>query len=113
MEQRGLRSEVAERIREDYRRRVAARRERAASVEPVTQAAASKQSPGASGGKEAPAQVRDIEQLRRQAREAWRQLRTNGTETREGQEPRRVLGGEGREREASVGTLGHDDDAAL
>ena len=100
MERRGVRSEVAERIREEYRRRVADRLERTAGAERATQVA--------------PAQVKDVEQIRRQAREAWRQVRANqadghGARQRTGRE----LGGEGREREAAVGTRGQDDDLAL
>jgi ATP-dependent exoDNAse (exonuclease V) alpha subunit len=59
MERRGLHSEVAERIRERYRARVAARLARAAG-----QTAAQPSAPGI-----------DLEQVRRQAREAWLELR--------------------------------------
>jgi hypothetical protein len=63
MERRGLRSEVAERIREQYRQRVAARLERAQAAGPAQVAG--------------PAQARpaDAEEVRRQAREAWLRLR--------------------------------------
>ena len=81
MEQRGLRSEVAERIREEYRRRVAARLERA------SQAAAAKESAAPSAERDAPAPVRDIEQIRRQAREAWRQMRTPEAEAHGARQP--------------------------
>jgi hypothetical protein len=57
MERRGLRSEVAERIREQYRQRVAARLERAQAASP------------------AQARPADAEEVRRQAREAWLRLR--------------------------------------
>jgi hypothetical protein len=108
MEQRGLRSEVAERIREQYRRRVAARLERAAEAAPA------KESPAGSAGREAPNQLRDIEQVRRQAREAWRQLRANGAETHSArQSAGRGSGSESREQEASAGGTRHDDDLAL
>jgi ATP-dependent exoDNAse (exonuclease V) alpha subunit len=59
MERRGLHSEVAERIRERYRARVEARLARAA----------------APTGAQRPAPGIDLEQLRRQAREAWLELR--------------------------------------
>jgi ATP-dependent exoDNAse (exonuclease V) alpha subunit len=59
MERRGLHSEVAERIREHYRARVAARLARAAG-----QAGAQPPAPGV-----------DLEHVRRQAREAWLELR--------------------------------------
>jgi ATP-dependent exoDNAse (exonuclease V) alpha subunit len=89
MEQRGLRSEVAERIREQYRQRVAARLERA------SEAAAAKESAAPAPERDAPAQVRDIEQIRRQAREAWRELRTHEAEAHTARQP------------------SHDDDLAL
>jgi ATP-dependent exoDNAse (exonuclease V) alpha subunit len=57
MERRGVRSEIAERIREGYRVRVQARLERAAQRSA------------------APGQEPDLEAVRRQAREAWLQLR--------------------------------------
>jgi len=81
MEQRGLRSEVAERIRVEYRRRVAARLERA------TQATAAKESAAPSAERDAPARVSDIEQIRRQAREAWRELRTTEAEAHGARQP--------------------------
>ena len=59
MERRGLHSEIAERIRERYRARVQARLARAA---------------GPTGG-QPPLPGVDLEQLRRQAREAWLELR--------------------------------------
>jgi hypothetical protein len=59
MERRGLHSELAERIRERYRARVEARLARAA----------------APTGAQPPAPGIDLEQLRRQAREAWLELR--------------------------------------
>jgi hypothetical protein len=106
MEQRGVRSEVAERIREDYRRRVAARLERAA------QAAPSSETPARSHGN-AGAQTSDVEEIRQQAREAWQQLRANDVEGHREQRAGRELEGESRERETAVTTRGHDDDLAL
>lgn len=67
MERRGVRSEVAERIREDYRRRVAARLERNART--ATESAEHPNGEGPVG------QLKDVEAIRRQAREAWRALR--------------------------------------
>ena len=67
MERRGLRSEVAERIRERYRTRVAARAAREVSTQ------------SADAGDCSPASltqaVPGIEELRRRSREAWLQLR--------------------------------------
>jgi ATP-dependent exoDNAse (exonuclease V) alpha subunit len=107
MEQRGVRSVVAERIREDYRRRVAARLERAAQATPV------RESTARSNGTDAGAQPKDLEEIRRQAREAWRQLRAreaNGHS--EQRQSGRKLEGESRERETAV-TTRDDDDLAL
>lgn len=114
MERRGVRSEVAERIREEYRRRVAARLERAAGRGRATEAAPNGESPAPAAGQDGSTQVKDIEQIRRQAREAWRQLRTNEADARDGRQPSgREPRSEGREREAVAGTHGHDDDLGL
>jgi ATP-dependent exoDNAse (exonuclease V) alpha subunit len=107
MEQRGVRSVVAERIREDYRRRVAARLERAAQATTAPESAAQ------SNGKDAGAQPKDLEEIRRQAREAWRQLRAREADghsepRQSGREPER----ENRESETAVARR-DDDDLAL
>lgn len=107
MEQRGVRSEVAERIREDYRRRVAARLERAA------QAAPSRQRAGRATG-DASVQTKDSEEIRRQAREAWLQLRAKeADQPAERRHSGRELEEESRERESAAVTPGQDDDFAL
>jgi ATP-dependent exoDNAse (exonuclease V) alpha subunit len=62
MERRGLRSEIAERIRERYRARVQARQSRSQGL--------------------------DLETLRRQAREAWQQLREQAAAVPEAAQPR-------------------------
>lgn len=110
MEQRGVRSAVAERLRAQYRERVQVRQQRTAerfgqrdgaSLEPATADARS-----AAGG--AP---RDLEEIRRQARERWRQLRSQPAVSgmsegeREGER-------KGRERGVAAGR-DVDDDAAL
>lgn len=95
MEERGLRSEVAERIRGGYRQRVAARLERAAQVAP--QAAARE-------AVNAGAPQKDVDDIRRQAREAWRRQRA--------ERPGRELEGTSREREAA-NIPGRDDDPAI
>jgi ATP-dependent exoDNAse (exonuclease V) alpha subunit len=109
MEQRGVRSVVAERIREDYRQRVQARLERAAQASPSPQA------PARPTGSGAGAQSRDVEETRRLAREAWRQLRTReaGAQGEQQRHSGREHEGGGRERDAVVSTHGHDDDLAL
>lgn len=107
MEQRGVRSEVAERIREDYRRRVAARLERAA------QAAPSRERAGRAAG-DASVQTKDSEEIRRQAREAWLQLRAKeADQPAERGHSGRELEEESRERESAAVTPGQDDDFAL
>jgi ATP-dependent exoDNAse (exonuclease V) alpha subunit len=113
-ERRGVRNEVAERIREQYRRRVAERLERAAGMERPSSVTPIQESAVPAPGGDVPAQVRDVEEIRRQAREAWRQLRSREAEGHGARQPprsERVSGG--REQEAAVDTLGHDDDLAL
>ena len=107
MEQRGVRSEVAERIREGYRRRVAARLERSAQVAPAPELAA--RSNGGDGG----TQPKDLEEIRRQAREAWRQLRAREADGRSDQrQTGRELEEENREPDTAVAAR-DDDDLAL
>jgi len=108
MEQRGMRSVVAERIREHYRQRVQARFERTAQAAPSSEASARP------NVRDAGEQSKDVEETRRQAREAWRQLRARAAESQgEQRHPARELEGGGREREAVVSTHEHDDDLAL
>jgi len=78
MEQRGLHSGIAERLRAEYRERVASRLERAAShgagmAAPTGQRAAESTAV-------APVAVTDVEEIRRRAREAWLQLRSQERE---------------------------------
>jgi ATP-dependent exoDNAse (exonuclease V) alpha subunit len=103
IEQRGVRSEVAERIREGYRRRVQARLERAA------QAAGARESTGSLS-----TQPKDVDEIRRQAREAWLRLRPREAQ-RTADEQRRTEHEreESREREAVANGRGRDDDLAL
>ncbi|MBS0366298.1 MAG: MobA/MobL family protein [Proteobacteria bacterium] len=82
MEQRGVRSELAERLRQQYRARVEQRTER---TERAAQAvargreagadAASRPLPPAWANREPRSPARDLEEVRRQAREAWLKLR--------------------------------------
>jgi ATP-dependent exoDNAse (exonuclease V) alpha subunit len=93
MEQRGVHSEVAERIRADYSRRVQARLERAAQQ--------------GAGVKTADAlaptsgELRDVDEIRRRAREAW-------LKTRE-----RVVERDALAQESPGSTRGRDDDYGL
>ena len=101
MERRGVRSELADKIREAYRQRVAARLERAAEA-PATGASAA---PAKETGP--PAQPKDLEEIRWQARAAWWQLRSR--ESSIGQEH----SASDRGSEAVTGGQGHDDDFGL
>ena len=65
LERRGVRSEVAERIRAQYRARVAAR----AGLQPVIETVRREPDP-------APGALADIEELRRRSRAAWLALRS-------------------------------------
>ena len=71
-EQRGLRSEVAERVRELYRLRIQGRRQRA-GARALGQHSALPPRPG--GLAASPADRVSLEEVRRQARENWLQLR--------------------------------------
>ena len=84
LEQRGVRSELAERLRADYRERVERRQARAAAVADHGAAQREANRPDAAAGK-------DLDEVRRQAREAWRHLRAQ----MEGLEP-------------AAGARGHD-----
>jgi len=74
MEQRGVKSSVAERLRADYRERVARRLGRAAMQETTVAAAAEPTAPASQSVVRA--DTRDVQEIRRQAREAWLQLRS-------------------------------------
>jgi ATP-dependent exoDNAse (exonuclease V) alpha subunit len=74
MEQRGLPSPVAERLRAEYRNRVSRRLQRTTERDaegPAQAQPAAERSDGV-----APAQPTDVEEIRRQAREAWLLLRS-------------------------------------
>ena len=72
MEQRGVRSELAERLRTEYRERLQRRMQRTAETAP----AASQVFPDPRGTPVAqPAPAQDLEEVRRQAREAWLRMR--------------------------------------
>lgn len=108
MEQRGVHSEVAERIREGYRRRVAARLQRTA------QAAAAPEVAAGSNGTDGGTPLKDVEDIRRQAREAWRQLRAREADGHgESRPDARELEVKGHGREDAVSSRGGDDDLAL
>jgi ATP-dependent exoDNAse (exonuclease V) alpha subunit len=122
MEQRGVRSEVAERIREDYRRRVRARLERAAQRADVATAAVSTGTSTARDGAseksarpDASLELKDVDEVRRRAREAWLRLRSSPAE-KPSREQRSIEQGnkhESLEREAFPSGRGRDDDLGL
>jgi MobA/MobL family len=76
MEQRGVRSEVAERLRAQYRERVQLRLQQTAARE----AAEFVKRPVDALPEIAPAKITDVEEIRRRAREAWLQLRAKEAE---------------------------------
>jgi len=82
MEQRGVRSELAERLRAEYRERVQRRLERSAGRTPESApgVASARAAEGGGKGPHPPAQIQDVEEIRRQAREAWLRLRPKEAE---------------------------------
>jgi ATP-dependent exoDNAse (exonuclease V) alpha subunit len=74
MEQRGVSSGLAERLRADYRERVARRLERVAAPDRSVVPAAEQAAPSAQAV--VSAETRDVQEVRRRAREAWLQLRS-------------------------------------
>lgn len=96
MEQRGLSSSLAERLREEYRNRVERRLARAATVDKSAAPAVEQATPASQSV--VSVETRDVREIRRQAREAWLQLRSG--------EPSRIASrsleqAKGGEREAS------------
>jgi type IV secretory pathway component VirB8 len=89
MEQRGIRSEVAERLRAEYRERVRQRMERATETSraQATAASTSQSWQPVSRQSSLTAPTRDLEEVRRQAREAWLRLRPPKEAERVGQLP--------------------------
>lgn len=111
MEQRGLSSSLAERLREEYRERVARRLGRVATPDKSAAPAAEQAAPGSQGV--ASAETRDVQEIRRQAREAWLQLRA-GEQTRIA--PQSLEQAKGIEREApelDTASPAAQDDLAL
>jgi len=82
MEQRGVRSELAERLRAEYHQRVQRRLESSAgrALESAPGVASARAAEGGGKGPHPPAQIQDVEEIRRQAREAWLRLRPKEAE---------------------------------
>jgi ATP-dependent exoDNAse (exonuclease V) alpha subunit len=116
MEQRGVPSRVAEIIRQRYRGRVQKHLERAAerqSPEPREELSSRIESTPAEGRGPGPTPG-NLEQIRRQAREAWLQLRSTQAEhAAAGQRDVRRQLQVGQERELDAGKERRDDDLAL
>jgi hypothetical protein len=81
MEQRGLRSQLAEKLRAEYRARVQRREERDLSIRENQDLATTSQT--RSAVEVTPTTSADVEEIRRQAREAWLQLRSTQTDRSE------------------------------
>ena len=79
MEQRGVRSQVAEGLRARYRERVALRLERQTAHEGSEVAPHGQKVAGSAAVN--PATVADVEEIKRGAREAWLQLRSKEQQT--------------------------------
>jgi hypothetical protein len=95
MEQRGLHSGIAERLRAEYRERVARRLERAAARD--AHVVAQTEQHVAESRPDARVASADVEEIRRRAREAWLQLRSREQQKGSGQPLEQR---QGREREA-------------
>ena len=82
MEQRGVRSELAERLRAEYHQRVQRRLESSAgrALESAPGVASARAAEDGGKGPHPPAQIQDVEEIRRQAREAWLRLRPKEAE---------------------------------
>jgi ATP-dependent exoDNAse (exonuclease V) alpha subunit len=121
IERRGVRSFVAERLRADYQARVQMRLERQAakSAEQLPTAALTTDSvsaPVRSVDREQSPEIRpadhpkSLEDLRREAREAWLQMRSNGPGQRELEHSENVQNGrDGTARETSAAHNAEDD----
>lgn len=114
MERRGVPSEIAERLREAYLQRLQIRRESAAArIGAMPSAARASEQASVSPGVDVhpAADLKDTEEIRRRAREAWLSLRRQPAEKTVSPDMQRepVSKGEGLAR----GDRGQDDDLAL
>lgn len=113
MEQRGLPSPLAERLRAQYRERVLRRLER--TTERAAGASAPPQPLAARSTGVAPAHTTDVEEIRRQAREAWVLLRSREAGKTDGHFPdqRQTSERQTHTREVLQPEAGPQDDLAL
>lgn len=113
MEQRGLHSSVAERLRAEYRERVRFRLERSSAR--ANDARPSVERPTAAAGAAEPPRVSDAEETRRRAVEAWLLLRSKEAEKTGGQFRDHQQGNERstREHDTTESDRQPEDDIAL
>jgi ATP-dependent exoDNAse (exonuclease V) alpha subunit len=101
MERRGVPSLVAQRLRAEYRKRVQGREERSANRTAAKNHEGPTQATASAAG--VPGQPADMEEIRRQAREAWLRLRSKEVDK---------AGGRGGERETLQGEAQPKDELA-
>jgi len=111
LEQRGLQSQLAEKLRQDYRERVQRREERALAIHSAQNAATESASRGAAVVKSTTGT--DVETIRRQAREAWLQLRSRQTDRSESVAPEERQKDASQAREVEAVQRERQDDLAL
>jgi ATP-dependent exoDNAse (exonuclease V) alpha subunit len=111
MEQRGLKSGLADRLRAEYRDRIAFRLEKAAAREAAATAldgrgiSESRAAPGVAGS--------DVEEVKRRAREAWLQFRSGAQQTGNAQASAKGLADERDAREDDAAESRPQNDLAL
>jgi hypothetical protein len=107
MERRGLESGLAERLRAEYRARVASRLENSAVPDEATRRTGQTPPPKATAA--AVVGNADMEEVRRRAREAWLQLRTNEQQAQRAGSATPESEREAREQEATPARPSRDD----
>lgn len=107
MERRGVQSELAERLRGEYRARVANRLEYSAVRDEATRRTGEKPPPDPTAA--AAVAHTDMEEVRRRAREAWLQLRANEQQSNRAEFLTPESEREAREQEATPSSPSRDD----
>lgn len=107
MERRGLQSGLAERLRAEYRARVANRLENTAVREAAGRRPGA--TPTADAGVAATVAGSDVEEIRRRAREAWLQLRAKEQQLHRAESLTPEGGNEAREQEVAPSRASQDD----
>ena len=111
MEQRGVSSSLAERLREEYRERLARRHAQVATLDRSAAPTAQQAAPGSQGV--ASGETRDVQEIRRQAREAWLQLRSTEQSRTAPQSLEQAKGIEREAPELDTASRAAQDDLAL